>query len=306
MAAEPRPPLLDRKKLVGLTEETTSGTAATVTAAIAVNHYNVQHNCDDFFADGKRKPQGNYVGSVTSITGKTSGKCSYDMEVLGGGPFLAYLTGCGYKINVATYAPSSSMADRKTWTVVVWEEGRRKQLNGAVCNVKLKGKNGAKLIASFEWSGVWVAPIDEAMPSRAPILTVPYKCKGMTATIAGAAFANISEFEIDLGATVEERQSVTAASGIHHFLVTDIDPMVTMDPEARLIADMDSYGLMLAGTSFALVLAVTNGSTTLTITAGAAQRQNITTGARDLKATDALQVLCSVSSGNDALTLVEA
>lgn len=306
--AEPYSPLLGRKKQVGLTEESVSGTAATVTAGIAANCYNIKAEPGDFFADGKRQPQGNYIGSVPSIAGKTMGTISYTMEVLGGGPFLLHLTGCGYKASTGTYAPSSTMSDRKTWTVVVWEDGRRKQLNGASCTVKLKGSNGngSKLTAEFNWSGVWVTPIDEAMPARAPITTTPYMCKGMTATIGAAAFANVANFEIDLGAEVEERQSITAASGIAHYLVTDIDPKITLDPEARLVANMDAYGLMKAGTTFALILAFTNGSTTLTITAAAAQRQKVSDGERDKKLTDAIELLCCNSSGNDALTLVEA
>lgn len=305
MAAEPRPPLLGRKKLVGLTEEATSGTAATVTAAVAANFYDIKAEAGDFFAEGKRQPQGNYMGSVASIAGKQMGTIEYTMEVLATGPFLIYLTGAGYKLTTGTWAPSSDMTTRKTWTVVVWEDGRRKSIRGAACKITLEGSNGAKLTAKFSWSGVWITPIDEAMPARAPIQTTPYMSRGMTVTMAAANIANCSKYSIDLGPNVEERQSLTDSTGIVHYMVTDIDPKIMLDPEARKVADMDAYGLMLAGTTVALVLAVTDGTNTLTITAAAAQRQKVTEGDRDKKMTDAVELLCAVSSGDDSLTLAE-
>ncbi len=303
--AEPNPPLLGRKKLVGATQETTSGTAATVTAALAANCYNIKCKPGDFFADGKRQPQGNFMGSVASISSKQSGTVSFDMEVIGGGPFITLLTGAGYKLTTGTYAPSSDMSTRKTWTVVVWEDGRRKQITGAACKITLEGVNGAKLIAKFEWTGFWVTPIDEAMPARAPIATIPYMSRSMTCTMAAAAIAHISKYSIDLGSNVEERQSITASTGIAHYLVTDIDPKIKLDPEARKVADMDAYGLLLAGTPVALVLVLTSGAHSLTITAAAAQRQSVDDGERDKKLTDDIDLLCTVSAGDDALTFTE-
>lgn len=302
--ADTNTPLLGRKKLIGLTEETTSGTAATVTAAIAANYYDVKAEAGDFFSAGKRQPAGNYNGSIPSLAGKRMGTIEATLEYIPG--LLAHITGCGYKITTGTYAPSSTMADRKTWTVVCWEDGIRKQLTGAVLELTLEGNAGEKVTAKCKWTGIWVAPIDQAMPARAPITTAPYMSRSLTLTFGGAAIAHVSKWSINLGASIEERQDITASTGISHYLVTDIDPTINLDPEARLVADMDAYGLMLAGTTVLASLVLSSGGASLTISAAAAQRVKVTSGERDRKALHEIELLCCVSNGNDQLTLAQS
>jgi hypothetical protein len=305
MAAEPRPPLLGRKKLVGATEEGTSGTFGTVTSALGANIYDVKCEPGDFFAGNEREPAGNYVGRVASVVGKQMGTLSYTMDVAPGGPFLSLLTGAGYLSTDGTYAPMSDLSSRKTWSLKCWEDGRCKKLAGAVCKVTINMEDGKKLTAKFEWTGVWLTPIDEAMPAQAPITAAPYVCKGITLTVASAAIAHVSKISVDLGSEPEERESLAAAAGIAHYLIGEIIPKITMDPEARKVADQDAYGAYLAGGTAALSSALASGSNTLTIAAPAVQRTKVSDGARGKRLTDELELQCCNSSGDDALTLLE-
>jgi hypothetical protein len=297
---------LGRKKLVGATEETTSGTFATVSAALAANIYDTKCEPGDFFAGNEREPSGNYVGRVASVAGKQMGTLTYTMDVSPTGPFLSLLTGAGYKASTGTYAPASDLSARKTWSLKCWEDGRCKKLAGAVCKVTVDMEDGKKVTAKFEWTGVWVTPIDEAMPAQAPITAAPYVCRGITLTVGAAAIAHVNKISVDLGSEPEERESVTAAAGIAHYLIGEIIPKITMDPEARKVADQDAYGLYLAGGTAALSAALTSGANTLTIAAPAVQRTKVSDGTRGKRLTDELELQCCNSSGDDALTLVEA
>src|SRR5690606_35252227 len=62
--AEPYAPLLTRKKLLGGAEESTSGTAATVTTPLANTIvYDIKLELQDVMADNERTPDGLYLGS---------------------------------------------------------------------------------------------------------------------------------------------------------------------------------------------------------------------------------------------------
>lgn len=305
MATEPQPALLGRKKLISLAEETTSGTFATPTL-VAANIYDIKCEAGEFFSEGERQPDGNYVGRVASVLGKQMGTLSYTLDVAPTGPFLGMLTGLGYKAATGNYKPSSDLSTRKTWSAYEYEDGLRKKLAGMAGKCVLEGELGKKLTAKFDWSGVWYPPTDAAMPAQAPIAAAPYVVLGITLTVGAAAIAKCSKFSIDLGAQVEEREDITAAAGIAHYLVGDILPTISLDPEARKVADQDAYGAFLAGTTAQLIIVLTSGANTLTITAPLIQRSKVSSGMRGKRATHELELICCNSAGDDALSLVEA
>ncbi len=304
--AEPFAPLLTRKKLLGGTEETTSGTAAIVSAALSNTIvYDVKLVPIDFFADGKRMPSGNYLGTVDAIGGKRLGKLTFKQEIRNGDQFVPMLTCAGYKLTTGVYAPTTDMASRKTWSFAVWEGGRRKGLKGASGTCKISGSNGGRNFAEWEITGVWIAPIDEAMPAQAPINSTSYLASSATFTVAGAAFPLISKYGLDLGNSVEPRESITSADGVLHTMVTEREPKFTVDPEARKVADNDAYGLMLAGTTGALVLTLTTGNGSLAIAAPRMQRLTISDDDRGGKLVDGIVFGLNASSGDDELTFTQ-
>jgi hypothetical protein len=307
MASEPLPPLLARRKVLGGSVEATSGTfITTITAGFAANYYNVKCNPGDFTSEGEREPDGNYMGSVAAVIGKQMGTLEFDMDVAYGGPVLGLLPACGYLLTTGTYAPSSNLATRTTWTFVVWEDGRQKKLAGCAGNVTFDIERGKKVVAHFKFSGIWLTPVTAALPANAPVTALPYVALAITLTMAAAAIANVSKISIDVGAAPEEREAIAGnAQGIAHYLVGEIEPKMTMDPEARKVADQDSYGLFLGGATVAVVVVLNSSTHSLTITAVAAQRTKVSDGARGKRLTDDLDLACRISSGDDALTFTE-
>ncbi len=304
--AEPYAPLLTRKTTLGGTQETTSGTAATITAPFsATTCYDIKMESEDFFAGGERKPDGNYIGNVDSVTGQQMGKLTWKQDLRNADTFVALLTGCGFKLDTGVYGISSDMSTRKTWSFAVWEDGRRKGLKGASGTFKIVGKAGQRVTIEWTWRGIWIAPIAEAMPAQAPIQTVSYFASSVTCTLGGAAIPMTEMFEIDGGAVVSDREHFVSASGVLHTLIAEMKPMIKLDPEARKVGDLDTYGLLLAGTTAAFNLVLTTGATTLTIAAPRVQRVQVNGQDRKGKRIDALQLQCNISSGDDALTFTQ-
>lgn len=300
--------LLARKKLLGATQETTSGTAASVTAALAGTVvYDAEMVPDDMHSAGKRMPHGHYLGTYDAVKGLQTGTLRYKQELRWQDGFAAMLTGAGYVLDTGVYKPTSSFASRKTWSLAIWEDGRKKMLIGAVASaLRISGKVGERVFADWEWKGVWQAVTDAAMPALAPINSAPYIARALTLTFGGAALPAGSEFEINLGLTAEPREDLTATQGVSHFVITEREPTLTIDPEARLVASHDAFGGLLAGTTGAISLVLTADGETLTIAAPRAQRISVGTSARGLKATDPITLALHASSGDDELTFTES
>lgn len=303
---EPFPALLTRKCLVGATQESTSGTPATVSAALAnTSVYDAKLEPLDFFADGARAPDGHYLGEVAAVVGKTLGQLTFRQHVRHGDQFLPLLTGAGFKLATGVYAPTSSFADRKTWTLALWEDGRKKLIYGACADLRLEWTNGGPLLASWTWTGIWSAPTDEAMPAQAPSThtTTIHRARGATLTLGGAALPMTSRGQVALGNEVVEREDITAAAGVLHMYIAARRPRITLDPEARSVANGAPFAALLAMTEAALALVFTDAAAnTLTIAAPKAQRRGVKDGDRGGRRVDEVELGCNASSGDDELT----
>ncbi len=308
MAVEPLSPLLGRKKIIKLINEAVAGVMETSPTQLAENLFDVEAQAGDFFADGERMPDGNYLGRVSSVIGKQPGTITWKQHVRPGGTFMTLLTLAGYKSDGGsppTYKPSSDLTTRQTWTIWVYEDGFLKKFYGCMAKIKIEGEDGKPLMATIEAEGIYSTTIDAAMPVQAPIATAPYIFRGVAATDATAVLPKMEKISFDLGALVEERMDIAAASGIAHYLVTEITPSVSLDPEARKVADQDAYGRMLAGATSALSVIITSTSHSLTLTAPAVQRIKVNSENRGKLLIHALDLQCCNSSGDDALSIQE-
>ncbi len=312
--AEPETPLFRRKALVGGSEEDTPGTAKTISAAlVASSIYDAVCEPLDMHGDSARQPQGHYLGSVAAMVGKRLGRLTFRMPMRYGDQALPMLTGAGFKLDTGTYKPTSDWDSRKTWTLALWEDGRKKQIHGATCDVRFEwgGGVGREVWATFEWTGVWDAPTDQAMPAQAPSVhtTAYYVSRGATFTIAAAAAPLIGSGSVMLNNTIEEREDITSTTGVLHTFVGARDPQIRLPHEARLVADGAPYADLIADTEEAFSLAFTDeaGSPkTLTIAAPKIQKIAVADGERNQKRLDDVTYRCNASSGDDELTFAAA
>lgn len=301
-----------RQKLIEAVVESTKGTEATTSAAAAATTvYDPKCVPGDIFSDGEREPSAASSGTVESVKGMQSGTMTFTTDLVFNDYFMTLIKACGYSVTGSgpfTAVPTLDQATQKTLTLAVWEGGRKKVLYGASGNVVIKSAGAAQRVqCDWEFQGIFKAVTDQAMPSDPTQSAKGWRNQAITLTLAAAAIPEIDGFEINAGANVEVREDATQAAGILHYLVTQVKPTLSLQPQADLVANYDAFGKFLAGTAEALSLVLTDAnSKTMTITAPKVQRISIGDEERGGKLIDPIECMCHISSGNDQIQFVES
>lgn len=298
-------PLLSRKKLLGYAIEGTMGTAESVTEAMPALVFEPVMRPMEVLTE-ERSPVG-YLGRVKRAPGLRRGELTFQVEIGEDGPFWRLAQICGYDRATGNVLTPTNGPNGDTATFFLWEDGRVKKMRGCAGTFTIEGEVGGRLMANFTVSGIWVEADDAAMPSWNVPSTLPYMVRNGTTTIGASTMPQFASFTYTANANVVARVSPTDVSGIAHFVVTDRNPTLSLDPEARKVADLDSYGLLVAGTQQAVVLKFPGQSTgyEFEINAPKAQRIDITPGDRDGKLTDAIELELQADDGNDEVTIQE-
>lgn len=302
-------PLLTRKRVIKVTAEDPMGSKVAGTSSILVFDLDIKPTAP--FED--RRGSGLYRGhNVVGVHGERSGVCSFSCELRGNGAqcmeasLIILLQACGFEQTVQVYQVHSTHANDKTISIDVWEDGVKKGLAGASGNVTFEGETGKRMMCNFEFSGVWQAPIDEDLPGYDPGTEPPLLLQGGTFTLAVKSI-KINKFSLNMGCQVVPRMDVDAVGGIAYYMITDYDPILSIDPEADKIAGYDYHGAWLAGTEAAVSLVITNGTDTITFTLPKVQYKEITEGDRDgIQIYDITGQCNHSASGNDAVAIAVA
>lgn len=306
-------PISLRQALMGGALEATSGTAETVTTALAnTNVYNAKMGPMDLFSGGESRPIGNYGGSDERTIGPRAGKATFRTELRYGDATMTLLQASGFSYaagppKVAT-AVWIDLASAKTITLVLWQKGKKKTLYGASCSsCKIAPEsNGQRVYIEWEFMGVWGGQVDASMPSDATITTPALRSAGITLTEDAEEIPQVSEWSIDLGPETNPRQDATAATALHRYQVEDGNPTLSLDPEARLVAQYDAYGLLLAGGTHAIVLTLTDGpGNSISFSMPRAQRLTVEDGERDKKLTDPVTFELHKGSSHGGIVITE-
>ena len=301
--------LLTRKRVIKATIETNKGEKVAGTTAGFV--YDLEIDTDTAFEP--RKGSGRYRGHTEAgiIEGK-AGVCSFKAEIRGNGSnamddFISEcLQCCGLKNTAETYQVHSAIADDKCLSIDVWEDGVKKGLAGAMGNLRLEGIVGKRLFAIFNFLGRWITPTDDSLPSMTPGTETPPLLASGTFTFGGDLL-KIGSFGLDLGNVIVPRLDVNAIDGIAHYEITDFDPVVSIDPEADLIANHDFYGKWLAGTEGALSVILGAGAgKQITIAAPKVQYRELKGSDREGLQIHDLTGQCNHDSGDDAFSIAAA
>ena len=297
-------PLLNRRKVVKIAQETTIGTAIAAGSATVLPFALTDIKCvpDDFTADGDRMLQGNYLGSYPNIIGVKTGTVSFKMEwhaqlnetalmttLLNSCGFSDYSSGVGYSLR-------HTLGDMETCTLYVYEDGRLKGIRGAMGSFNLSAENGKRFYLEFEFKGSWINPVDAALPTVDPTnsATAPVVAKTCTLDWGGGtavgSFPQVANFSLDLAAEVNPRQAMSDDNGVQNFYVEEFDPSITLDPEARLVAGFDAYGIYSGATltDVNLICTIPGTTSTKTLAFGDCQVVGIGDDERDKKLVDSL------------------
>lgn len=298
---------LHRKRVMKVKVEVTKGTKIAGDEGLYVEDLDIKPSAE--FT--QRRGTGKYIGNQYpgTLGGKT-GTCSFRVEIRGNGAsaidagILILLQAGGLKDSTG-YKPVSSVADQKTISIDVWEDGKKKGLAGAMGTLQIEADTGGKAYLVCEFMGIWQTPVDEALPAFAPSTEPPMYFKGGTFTVGGAA-KKISKFSLDLGNQVVPEPDPNATEGLSSYIITDQDITLGFDPEAEAVADYDINGIWAAETEFAVVIVLTDGTVDITISLPKVQYTEIPEGEREGLTIYEATGQCNNDSGDDAVSISAA
>lgn len=169
--------------------------------------------------------------------------------------------------------------------IAVYEDGIMKQFHSCRGDVDFSvSEAGAPVEMSWSLQGVINAiPADTSMLSGIAYEDViPPSFKGVTATLFSATPQCFNAFEIKSGNEVGIRECATGASGVYAARITGYRMTGSINPVGALVATVDPWTGLFAGTTGNLSLAwgATAGNI-ITITAPKVQRLSVKDGDRD-------------------------
>jgi len=308
MPANTDPPIAFRRRLIGLTVETTRGTAAAVAAAVANTLvYDIKAKPGAIFAQGERLIDMIQTGGLPRVKGMQTGTLTFTTDVTPGDATMDLLQACACVVTTDVAVLSTDMSAHKTITFFVWKGGRVERIYGASGKVTFTSAGAAqRLRANWEFEGIYDVQADAAIPAFTPITDTGYRAAGMTVEIGGVPIAQIDGITLNLNTTVAARQDVEKASGLTYMHAIAGVPTLSIAPEMRTETQYAQLAKFIAGTDEVLEIVFSTGSYALTIDCPAAQRTTVDDAERDGKATDPLEIELHTDGTDACLTITEA
>lgn len=186
-----------------------------------------------------------YLGQIPSLGGERYAEVSFKLDLYGSGAINvaprvgALLKACGLAETVqsgtsVTYTPTSS--NISSCTLYIWKDGRRHVVSGCRGTGKLTYDAGKFATMEFTMNGTYNLPTVVANPTCTFESTAkkPPVCLSSNFTYNSKTTLITKSVELDFGNTLAKKVSLSAASGITGFEITERKPMVTIDPEAQV------------------------------------------------------------------------
>lgn len=310
------PGLLTRRVQVAAKLESGKGTAETLAAIDAkLLAYEPVFNFDP--TQFKRNPYRKTLSRMNSIPGQQLCELTLQCEVMGppfaskgqSSIFANLLRPCGFSESLSTgvsstYVPRSTSFE--TLTIAVFEDGVKKQLCGAMGNVRIICKVGEPIMAEFTFQGKYSSHSDTGMLSPNYPSSKPLLFQNATVTVFGDSLL-MQNLEINMQNTVVMRDNPQDATGFDYAMITERNPVMTFDPEAELVATHDFLGKLLLTTEAAVSIVVTaTDYTQLTISLPKARYTGAPSGDRDGIRTYSATCELNMNTGDDEVSLIFA
>lgn len=289
---------------VAIAPETTKGTKvvdATLVDGTWSKHrvYNLRYDPDVQIHE--RTTAAATLSRYPHLVGRTLGKISFETELrktaaagtqdADGSMFRA----AGIFISAGVMTPTSDQSQHKTLTMyaMLGSDGTaapnsvRFGLRGAMANLTLTGEVGHPVMLAWEFFGVSdrddvdgtptntfaLKPTDDALNTITHETGIPAVFQGVAFTWGGAT-KRLGRFELALNNTVVPRDDVSSDEGCLHYVITNRNPVIRIDPDAGLVADGNCFlDTLNAGTEVAVGWALVQASPSRTCTFAAPKAQ---------------------------------
>ena len=313
---------ITKRQLLGVTQEATQGTAATV----AVTDY-IQAQDVELKIVTEKLPRDytrNHLDGVEDFIGKKTSEVSFKVELKGGNgingrsitahsALSALLEGVGLSggvdgldmlfVPTATAAGATYYGAGKSVTFNVYKDGIFHTVTGALGSMKVGVEAGKIAMLDFSFKGGYYAPSDATMPAATPKKHFPPIVQSAGLSIHG--FAPVAaKLDIDLGTQVSPRDDINSTDGLAGFQITSFDAKGSVDPEVPSIAAHNFFGRLSAGTTGTGTVQVgsTSGNMVL-ITMANVQYSDVSYGDRNGLMVYTVPLKFSADAGNDCIKI---
>ncbi len=202
------------------------------------------------------------LGSLQQLYGGALGGIRFDAEFKGAsaagsvpeiGPLLR-ACGLGQTIVGATsvtYAPVSTALE--SITIYAFEFGRVRHIF-SYCrgNVSIRFVAGEPVMGSFEFVGKRGTVTDQTQPVPTISTIVPVTAKGLATTIGGVGGLVVQDYELNLNNVISVDGNLNDTEGYGNPTITKRDPVLSLQLHSELIATLNPYADLTAGTARAL------------------------------------------------------
>lgn len=142
------------------------------------------------------------------------------------------------------YRPDST-ATTNSFTAAVMHDGLRKQIFGSRGDATFEvGGTGQIGFCNFTLNGAAVQPIDQVLFVPVVPSIIPATFVGSAVTVLQGSNSDslcVDTFSLAIGNTVARRACSGSATGIKSFRITDRRPVLSIDPEVELEAQIDFF-----------------------------------------------------------------
>jgi hypothetical protein len=157
----------------------------------------------------------------------------------------------------ADYALSELIDADKSVTFYGYRDGIRFIVKGARGNVKFNYTAGEIITLDWEFTGLYVdgSITAQSFPTPTYLANAPLVFQNATTTLGGTARI-VQSFSLDLGNTISPRQSAAAVSGRSGWIITNREPVATLQVEAVALGTWNPYTKLESGATEALIITV--------------------------------------------------
>lgn len=291
--------LLARRRVLAVKTETTVGTYNAVGASDAAffSYDALMQQTTEMI----ERPSPNGFGTIASITGGYMATCTFKTDLRWNGTGVpAYLAtlmaACGVVNNSGTLTPRTEApgTNVKTLSIGLYEDGKLRTMRGACGTFRMVCQTGQPVIFEWTFTGIWngetdTSIVDPTYPSDETVI----RAAGGATTLNSVAMC-YSNLTFDVQNQVEMIECPTTVSGFHAALIANRKPLITIDPEAKLVATRGTMNDFLSSTERAFSCAWDGPSTsTITFAAPKAQVIAIPEGERKGLVVDQLSLQCN-------------
>ena len=297
--------LIRRRRILAFAEETTTGTAETLSAADAttvVQDREVQYDIQMV----RRQQQGGF-GYHKSVPGARMATLPFTVHAHGNGAtglpaWSTLLEACGFTESAGTYTLSAGTSTA-TMTMGLQEDGRVHSVAGAAGTFSFEAASGNPVPFNFEFTGKVFEPQAQSLFSPTYNNTLPPRFAAATLTVGGTAY-KVATAGFNLNGEVTMREDATAdddagrsgdGTGYHAAQVVNVDPVFTIDPEAAA-SSLWYEELMDADTLALSMILGADSNNTITIGASALQVRSAQPGDRNGLIVDTTELECTGST----------